>query len=324
MKARGQAAPPGRGQLKTLRYQLAKSGTLTTAQRKAGGFAPTAFRTRAPFRVKSTRTSLGYSTGYHEAAVTTDHLYYLRDAVNNLNGTHTLPRTSKASYFGRRQFGGLKVDSVVLGWILQHADGFRTDTAQTILSAPSGQTAGHSGSGLSQVNQGAAHDLLRQKIMDLVKLKHTTPGLTEDSLIVIFGSITVTSMAPGELARATLKGGTAGLKGGDEARDQWEARRNQAKERVQQLFDLLSKPEQDFVHQHAVEFLRSTDQGSTTGRLIRRGRSNSLSRDDSQVSSAVAGRGYRHPSLAPPQGELPPANRPERGAYITEPFRARR
>lgn len=316
---------------KKARYNSAQDLTLTAAQAAAGGFRPMSLN-GGEFRVASNPTLANYSSGYHEASVTTDTFIFLRGATDNKNGTHTLPGTvPKGSFF--TPYGGTVVHSDNLNYVLKYADGFRTDTAQTILSAPVGLAAGHSGSGTDTTGQSAAHDLLRKKIMDILVLPPTTTkGLTERSVATLLASITVTSMAPAEIARK-ITGGTATLKAGDTARAQWEAKRNEAKRRVQEMFDTLTPDEKAFVHAHGDDFMDSTQSGLTPKpRRIPSLRATSPERDingGDLTLGEVAGGGYlagaaaATPTLAlkaPP--ELTALT--DLGPSVTEPFRGLR
>lgn len=307
---------------------MARDLTLTAHQSWQGGFAPDASEDKK-LRVKSTKTLQGYSSGYHESAITTDTFQFLMGARDKGDGTLTLPdHAPKGSYY--EEWIRRPVNGTVRGWLLDIADGFRTDTAETILSAPSGQAAWHASGTKAQSLEGqeAAHNLLRDKIMTLAQADpgHEV-GLTAESVLVILASMTVTSMAPGELAR-TLPGGTSRVKGGESARKRWEARRNEAKLRVEELYKCLgTKTERDFVHAHASDFLKSTIGSGKPGREMPDGRSTSPPRSkklDPQAQGEVAGGSYK--SLSRPKKAVlsTPDSLVERALWITEPFRAQR
>ncbi|HAY3549766.1 hypothetical protein KRE47_01315 [Elizabethkingia meningoseptica] len=304
-------------------YRMGIDKTLTISQASRG-----MFKGMKDFRSKSNLVrSKKYSTGYHEAVVTTDHYYYLESATDNGDGTHTLV-PSKSSVFSK--YSGTIVDSEVLNHVLELGDTFRTDTAQTILSAPDGLAAGHSGSDISTVGQPAAHDLLRQKVMDIVVLPRSTKGLSKKSIATIFAAVTVTSMAPGELAR-TVTGTTLNLKGGALAKQNWEKNRNEAKSRVKTMYNTLNRDEKKFVMTHATEFMDSTKPKVPTlsipsEREMDTSAPVSPRRDEnyeSGKSSEVAGLGYDGTAIGPPSLS-PPVNENETGAYITQLFRADR
>jgi hypothetical protein len=203
------------------------------------------------------------------------------------------------------------------------ADGFRTDTARTILSAPEGDVAGHSGSDLSTEGQAAAHNLLRATMMEILQLDPAkNEGITEKAIAVLFGSVTVTSMAPGEMARQ-VKGGADDLKS-KRARDDWEPARNEAKARVDALFTGLSADEQAFVKKYADKFLESTQEGVTVGkrRLLR---ANSPPRGEDKKKGQPSGVEYKKGVTDYDDPMLdPPAKTTAFGPYITQRFRDKR
>jgi hypothetical protein len=300
--------------------------TLTRDQADQQGFRPEAFRTpRQDFRYRSNLTRRGYKTGYHEAVVTTDTFEFLRTAATALAGPVVLP-LRPGSYFAK--FGGESVDAAQIRMLLRLADGYRTDTAQTILSSPGGHAAGHAGSDLDTKNQEAAHDLLREKVMELVRLPLTEPGMSESSVSVLFGAIAVTSMAPGEVARQ-VKGGTTALKAGEVIKNDWEVRRNDAKRRVKSAYDVLNDPERSFVFSHASTFLDSVQMGGAT--MTRRiGTPGTTDRPTSPMrgrgivdTGKVAGEGYDS-AAGPSVTHTPPANVAEWSLWFTQPFRENR
>ena len=301
-------------------YRMGIDKTLTSSQA-----SKRVFRGMKDFRSKSNPTLKGYSTGYHEAVVTTDHYNYLKSAKDNLDGTHTLS-SSKSSVFAK--YSGIKVDSSILNDIMELGDSFRTDTAQTILSAPDGLVADHSGSDINTVGQSDAHNLLREKVMNIVLLPKSTKGLSKRSIATIFAAVAVTSMAPGELAR-TVTGGTSSLKGGIQAKQDWEKNRNEAKSRVKAKYNTLNTDEKKFVTNHATEFMDSTKPKIPTlifPRQIDTSAPISPRRDENyEISSPneVAGLGYDGTAIAPPTLS-PPSNENETGAYTTQLFRADR
>lgn len=304
------------------KYNPTNDNTLTGIQQSNSGFQPSAFLSSKNFRFYSTATVWGYSTGYHEAAVTTDTFNFLRRATPNYDGTFTLPHVPDNSFF--KKYIGRKVSGNVLEIILKQADGFRTDTAQTILSAPNGEAAGHSGSGLDTKGQAGAHDLLRDQIMKVVLLNPPPKELTEKSVACLFGSVMVTSMAPGEVVRASLD--SRGLKAAH-AKANWEAYRNQAKNRVNLMFTNLSKEEKKFVEEHSTGFMNSTNsQKSGSPRQIEPKRSVSPFRDAGQpVKEQVSGGGYRPHSATYNQPDYsPPTLESQIGIFISQPFRAAR
>lgn len=239
-------------------YDPAKDSTLTRAQAANEGF----HTGQGNFRSPSNPTVHGHSSGYHEAVVTTNTYYFLRDAKPTGRGTYILPNAHGNSYF--HPYSGREVPAQSLEIVLRLADGYRTDTARTILSAPGGKGAGHTGSGVSLKGQGPAHDLLRRAVMDVVMTDPRTPGFSERSVATLFASITVTSMAPGEIAR-TLPGGSSTLKS-SAAKVTYEVRRNMAKDHTGALNAQLSPAEQLFVRNGAQRFIDSTQEGVIFGR----------------------------------------------------------
>jgi hypothetical protein len=213
------------------------------------------------------------------------------------------------------------VSSDVRNTMIRFADRYRTDTAQTIMSREGGRAAGHSGSGLSLVGQAEAHNLLRAKIIDLLTLTFGMDGYTERSLDVVLGSITVTSMAPGVVAR-TIKGGTSSLKAGATKKKEYERNRNKAKLRLAEMHAQLSPLEREFAENHARDFLESTQRGITPEREIWLGMPASPLRDESEVYDEVAGLLYLHPQPSLAADILPPAATSRgSGFYISEPFK---
>jgi hypothetical protein len=304
-------------------YDASEDLTFTESQAKRRAFRLGLEKGGDP-RHPSTETIHKYSTGYHESSLTTDTIEYLRQAKDNNNGSHTLANVPSGSYKG---YGGQKVYSSTLSTLLKYADGFRTDTAQTIMSGLEGKGAGHSGSEVNTKGQSAAHNLLRAKIVEILQLDpKKTKGLTERSLLVFQGAVTVASMAPGQIAR-TVKGGTASLKGGKRAQENWEPNRNEAKRRVDETFDALDSDEQGFVRSHAASFLDSTQLGVTAGqRVLSLKRPTSPIRGQALVSGEVSGGDYLTGATAPTlrATKKPPVSAAEMGTYMTEPFRAQR
>ncbi|KAF0810919.1 hypothetical protein A167_00406 [Alcanivorax sp. S71-1-4] len=330
----GPAPPPNTA--KRARYEPDFDPTLTAGQAKAGGFRPFAWQSGPhggngdDFRFASNRTEGKYRTGYHESAVTTDTLGFLRAAHPIGPGVCQLPsQAPKGSFF--EDYTGMVVSEQVLRWLLRNADGFRTDTAQTILSAPKGLAAAHSGSGpqgaeLDTTGQSAAHNLLRAEIMNVLSLNpNTTKGLTERALVVLMASMTVSSMAPGRIARK-ISGGTKSLKAGKWARRRWEANRNQAKRRVNEMFSQLTADEQHFVAHHGRHFLDSTQAGVLVDRrTIPSLRATSEDREETEeVAGEVAGGGYVKTPNATLATKALPASLSDYGMMATEPFRAPR
>ena len=315
-------------------YETEKDPTLTKKQAKEQAF----YKGADDYRTGSNPTLQGYSTGYHEAALTTDTWKFLRRAKPKSHhqsshptatDKHILPGTApQNSYF--LDWTGKWVYSRTLEWVLRNGDGFRTDTSQTIMSAEEGFPAGHAGSDVSRKRESQAHDLLRAKIMELLRIDPKTKGLTEAAVVVIMGAMTVASMAPGEIARG-LVGGTSSLKAGADAQDDWEENRTEAKLRVNETYDLLpTQDEKDFVTAHAVSFLDSTQEKVPT--LQRRriaSRATSPLRSTAGVAGEVAGGGYMITQPTLKATKASPMSSPgmplrEVGMYMTESLRAGR
>ena len=295
--------------------------TMTVSQSWQDSFFVVGRNGKVSFRARSNMTLRGYKSGYHEAAVPTDLFDFLSRASENANGTHTLgPASSATSSLSR--YKGRKVNSETLGIIIKQADRFRTDTAQTILSAPKGRAAGHAGSETKTDYQAEAHDLVRHAIMAIMPERGSKPnGLSEESVATLFGAITVSSMAPGVVARA-VTGGSRSLKAGIKAKNDWEINRNEAKRRVNAKFKTLTADEQDFVHSRVEAFINTT-QGVIKSRRVARSRATSPEREPKGgLKDEVQGGGYVSTSGDPSLGH--PAFAKELGTFFTQPFRAAR
>jgi hypothetical protein len=317
---------PGQAGKKRTIGNIESDNTLTAAQRKWLGFRSFAhLDKKISFRYPSNPTKHGYDTGYHESAVTTDTFNFLRNAKQHNNETHQLPSSAPVnSFFG--QYVDKTVNSTALEWTLRNADGFRTDTAQTILSLGDGTAAAHSGSGLDLKGQAEAHNLLRAKIMELLFLNpKNVSGFTERALITIFASMTVTLMAPGEVARS-ISGGTNSLKAGNHAKGNWEINRNEAKRRVEEMYEHLMSDEKKFVNLHANNFMHSI-QGANVKqpRHVRPSRATSPERCTTQkVSGEVAGGSYISGATTEQAMTQMPTSLRAQALWSTRPLRALR
>lgn len=295
-------------------YSSRRDATLTHSQAERARFHTIGKTFRAP----SNNTLNGYASGYHESAITTDAFNVMKNAKNNKNGTHTLRVSGSRSYFKN----GEKINTTALQMVTKVADGFRTDTAQTILSASNGKSAGHSGSGISTIRQKDAHDLLRKKTLDILKLNpQTTQGMSVRAIETLLASMTVTSMAPGSLARE-VNGGSHKLKS-TAAKMNWEMNRNESKSRVQLLYSQLEPSEKTFVNRHASEFMNSTQEGSPS-RIM------SMERPTSPMRTIFSGRdgevrgGEYSPNDIHKPKLLAPINASENAMYVTAPLRSDR
>jgi hypothetical protein len=311
-------------------YTPSRDTTLTLTQSEAGGFRPQAlYNPGIDFRADSTPTLSGFSTGYHEAAVTTDTFNILSSATDNRNGTHTLVVEKDNAFF--KKYNGHEVNSTSRDIVMSLADVYRTFTSQTIMSAPRGKAAGHPGSNIKETGKNKAHDLIRKSTMDILRLDpKTTLGMTRKSVATLFAAITVTSMAPGEVAR-TVKGGTSGLKD-FRAKPVWEENRNEGKKRTEALFQDLTPSEQHFVTYYSTAFMNSTQEGVTTfKRNIPSLRATSPEREVRIVSvtNEVQGGAYidGERSVSPGRSRpsiAPPTTISEQGLYATQSFRTYR
>ncbi|MEM7182073.1 MAG: hypothetical protein AAF518_14240 [Spirochaetota bacterium] len=303
---------------KKRKYDSAFDATLTQGQATASGFRPNALE-GGTFRYPSNPTLAGYNSGYHEAAVTTDTFKFLRAAKNLGNGEHRLPtKVSNRSYF--YPYRGKIVDSSILQDILALADGYRTDTAQTILSGPNATAAGHTHSNLKTTGQSKAHDLLRKAIIDLLETPPGTAGFSKRAIGTLFGTITVTSMAPGEVARR-IQGGTASLRNQSEI-PSWEERRNNAKRRVHDMYQPLNSQEKEFVRQGSRRFMDSL---GDPNRRLRKKRATSPERNTKTVISGEVGGGKylkKQPKSGPSLKR--PSNEKDNALFMTQDFRAER
>lgn len=331
------ASPPPKKQ-KT--YHASDDLTLTKTQAKSGGFRPDVVSSvvkrktisEGSFRVASNPTKDGFSSGYHEAFVVTDMTPKLaqRKLVPPKPPTTTAPSgppvppppvlsqmpTMTSGFW--KQYSGKSFPEKNVETLVQIGDGARTDTARTILSAPKGGVAGHSGSGVYTGGQPQAHDLVRTQSMNVL----SDPLMTPEAATVIASATMVYSIAPGELASKAT--GAHRLKA-KKAKDTWEADRNEAKERVEAMHSTLSTSDRAVVEKHMDRFVASL---GDSGRKRESGRATSPLRERTAPTSTkpIQGGGYDtsltitgKPSEAPPTGS--PA---ERSQYATAPFRVSR
>lgn len=280
------------------------------------------FKSDTDFRHPSNDTLEGFSTGYHESAITTDLYNLYQNARDNQNETHTLNVTNKASIFARNNIQ--VVGSNVLKIFLEIADDYRTDTARTILSARNGEVAGHSGSSIRTTNQAQAHDLIREANIRLLEMEPTTtPGMTSNAIRVLFGSLTVSSIAPGVLASEKAIGTLKDTK----AAANWEERRNESKRRIASVFQELSDPEKDFVLSQLQKYMEAVQPADRSFiRKIDRNRATSpIRKTNKTLTSEYQGGDYENDSFSDRQPKIKAtlANN-HLGAYLTQPFRTER
>jgi hypothetical protein len=305
-------------------YTVATDRTLTSSQRRSGGFRPAigeAIRRRQKvpkggFRFPSNPTKEGFSSGYHEAFVVTDATPVFGQRSASGAGKSKFPKSS-SRYWQRHT--GVTFSESSLSSMMDVGDVARTDTARTILSAPDGEVAGHSGSGVRTTNQGPAHDLLRDHSVRILSDTHLTPS----AMAALASATTVASMAPGQLA-STASG--AGKLKHKRSRSTWEDDRNQAKERTSLLFRRLPSAQQLRVRTHMQSLM---DSFGDSGRQLEKGRATSPLRETgpSSSSAAIHGGGYlkkRRGSMPDVPGLSSTASAREQTLYGTQPFRLSR
>lgn len=309
-------------------YRALDDNTLTLVQQKRGGFfdfKPLPIQkkkiTKGAFRFESNPTVHGYSSGYHESGITTDTTDHLWNRTQLGNGLSAFPSAAPTPLKGEK-FYESNVDS-----ILKAGDGARTDTAQTILSVPQthgGGSAGHSGSNVKTTKQKQAHDLLRKTTVDMLRDNDMTPGVAS----VTFGALTVASMAPGNLASQAVD---AKKIKASQIKDHWESQREEAKSRVEHMYQTLSPKEQARVNHHMSNVFKSLP----SDRRLANGRCTSPVRDKKRVgTNALTGGGYVSSSndvLPTPTHSLPIKGNMSNEEYartatlyMTQPFRGRR
>jgi len=319
--------------------------TLTKQQASTGQFKST-----NSFRSSSNPTTENYSSGYHESMVVTD----VHDKLQKSLNKETSNNTNFDFTYTNPQYGGqfkdqntISLNKQTAKLMLELGDGFRTDTAQTVLSAPEGKGAGHSGSNMSTSGQNNAHDLLRDATFTIMQEPlDDKKGITKDSLAVLMGANTVSSIAPAKVANTVpYSKGKTSLKA-QKVQEDYEARRNLGKVRVGKAFDKLTDQEKTFVKDRSQSFLNSTLDKSKPGtrKLDPNRPSSPLRETDSASTDTFKGGDYVsaktkvdldnigtdsatkklvnvplfEPSLAPP------TNGKEMGNYFTQVFRGQR
>ena len=306
------------------RYRIERDRTLTSSQQTLRGFVDVnaaltgRLSKKNYFRVPSNPTVHSFSSGYHEAGLTTDSANHLTARLHRQKGISQF-RSNAPEPLRNKKFYEANVSTVM------HAgDGLRTDTAQTVLSVPrwdGGGGAGHSGSGVKQSGQKSAHDLLRESTVELLQNKNLTSGIAA----VAFGAFAVASMAPGEVASKTPN--IRKLKA-QHVRDHWEQNREEVKARVEDQYQRLSTNEQQEVDTHMQSFFQKLPKN----RRLANGRCTSPVRDTRrQHKNAVSGGGY-----VSKKNDILPEPRKKRSAihsdqdareatsYFTQPFRSNR
>jgi hypothetical protein len=321
-KASGSTAPKHPSP-KQRKYAARDDRTLTSSQRKSGSFRKdvvdnvSAGRSsgKGAFRSPSNPTSRGFSSGYHEAFVVTDAVDQLSRRKVGGKGFSSLPKNSRGYW---KKHSGAKFPEKNLRHVLEAGDGARSDTARTILSAPRGGVAGHSGSGVHTASQSQAHDLLRDQSIRVL----SDPKIKPDVQGVIAGTTTIWSIAPGKYASRAKN--AAKLKDSS-AKSSWEEDRNEAKLRVRASFRQLPKKDQQRVLKHEENFVDSL--GDKNRKRSRNEPGSPLRETGSRKGNAIHGGDYfakqsksKRPRLDPPAKASPR----ETALYITEPFRVKR
>ncbi|WP_457282552.1 hypothetical protein [Polaromonas sp. P5_D5] len=301
-------------------YKASQDRTLTPMQAK-DGFRPQvvdmvvgskAFP-KGAFRYASNPTSHGISSGYHEAFVVTDMTPKLQKRVKHAKGMSAMPAMEEASW---KAFSHATFPESNIRPMMEAGDGARTDTARTILSGPGGSVAGHSGSGVRSTGQAAAHDMLRAASMAALQDTEMTPA----AMAVTAAAATVLTMAPGALASRA--------EGAEKLKDKralgtWEDDRNQAKERLAQVYGALKPAEKAVVRRHLQALAISV--GGT--RTLDPAQPSSPRRSTAlEAGNAVAGGGYDGSQIGGKASKAPPASGSARDItqYVSEPFRVDR
>ncbi|WP_335965393.1 hypothetical protein [Galbibacter sp. PAP.153] len=252
----------------------------------------------------------------------------LNQAKDNKDRTRTLNLPAgKNSYFNR--YGSTIVVSDTLRIIRDNlADGYRTDTAMTVLSREKGLAAGHSGSNVSTKGQSEAHNLLRSMVMDVLTdddINRLGLKEREDVVSAIFSSVVVTSIAPAETVRYTFSNGATlkDKKGGED----YERNRNRLKERVDLQMDEIRSKNNKLIRKHVNKYLMSTQKDSMSSplRSLDTERPHSPMRDEGENSGYfIQGGKYLTKKRKKTETLNPPKDRNLMGMYITGPFRAKR
>ncbi len=307
-------------------YSIARDETLTSLQASTSSFRRQVVDdlvagkavTKGAFRYASNPTLRGFSSGYHEAFVVTDM-------------TDKLARRTKAGKFSRmpKEKSGIwakhsqaKFSESQLKPMLIAGDMARTDTARTILSAPGGEAAGHSGSGVKTTGQGPAHDLLRKHSMSALQ----GGSLSQKGWEVQSGAMTIYSMAPGMLGSQAHN--ASKLKD-QAARDDWEDRRNESKLRLHAEFKKLAQDEQDTIMGNIKPYAKDISASGERLTSLDAPASPLRSTKRPKASNALQGGAYESGKkarlTAEPQEWLGASSKPgETAAYITQPFRTPR
>lgn len=299
------------------KYSASSDKTLTASQSSSGGFRPLGTDKvvqakpidEGEFRFPSNPTQSGHSSGYHESFGTTDTMRMLSRRKVKKGGKAELPSwNTNTALTG---YSGASILETNVKPVAEASDGARTDTAQTILSVPGGKSAGHTGSGVKTTGQAQAHDFLRHQVVRTLQEPGVTPGVAG----VLAGSITLMSIAPGQIANTAQNA--------DKLKDsgvstQYEQRRNNGKRKLDEYFDALSPNEQATV-------LKLTQQGMSDLKDKKRklipGRPHSpLREEQSSPGASISGGGYLPPVSVPTTPSLAFPTLPATASPGTQPL----
>ena len=308
-------------------YSPTRDKTLTKSQAKFGAFRDDVVDKAAKrkpvakgsFRVASNPTTGGFSTGYHEAFVVTDAVDKIGARTPGKSGMSKMPKASSGIW---SELSGKPVAEKNLRAVLEAGDGARTDTARTILTAPKGKVAGHTGSGVRTTNQSDAHDLLRKQNVRVMG----DVSLTPRSIGVIAAATTVFSMAPGKFASTAEN--ASKLKS-QTSRKTWEEDRNTSKRHLSEAFGQLNAKEKKGVRKHMDALV--ADAGDKRRRRVPKEPSSPLREPHGAKGASISGGDYFSTSKAkaaskvkPSMTLAPKAGPREVTMYVSQPFRLQR
>ena len=234
------------------KYDFKNDFTLTKQQAKTGQF-----KGPSNFRSPSNATTLNYNSGYHESALVTDQHDKVQKELNKNNNNTTFKfKYDKKGWKGNKNF---VLNTNTTKTVLNLGDGFRTDTAQTVLSAQNNKGAGHTGSNMKTTGQDGAHDLLRKPMFNIMQQQmDDQQGITKNSIATLMSAITVNSMAPAKIANTVAFGSNKKSLKAKHVQKEYEKRRNLSKVRLDKMFEKLDDKEKDYVLKNTEQFLNST------------------------------------------------------------------
>ena len=277
-------------------YSASSDKTLTSSQSSSGGFRPLGTDKviqakpieENEFRFPSNPTQAGHSSGYHESFGTTDTMRMLSRRKVKSDGKSTLPSwNTNTALTG---YSGASILEANVKPVAEASDGARTDTAQTILSVPGGKAAGHTGSGVKTTGQAPAHDFLRHQVVRSLQEPDMTPGVAG----VVAGSITLMSIAPGQVANTAQNA--------DKLKDsgvskQYEQRRNQAKRKLDEYHQALTPAEKATVMKLAKQGMG--DIKDSKRKLLTDRPYSPLREENGPSGASISGGGYLPPVSTP-------------------------